>query len=34
MEFGGAEDEAQFRERIALYALKLLGRLTGKIPTG
>ena len=34
LEFGGAEDEAQFRERIALYALKLLGRLTGKIPTG
>jgi hypothetical protein len=34
LQLGGAEDRAQFRERIGFYALKLLGRLTGRIAAG
>jgi hypothetical protein len=31
---GGAPDEAEYRKRIGIYALKLLGRLTGDIRPG
>lgn len=30
---GGTPNDAEFRERIGVYALKLLGRLTGRIAT-
>jgi hypothetical protein len=34
LQLGGAEDRGEFRERIGFYALKLLGRLTGRIAGG
>jgi hypothetical protein len=34
LDVGGTEDRAAYRERIRIYALKLLGRLTGAIPEG
>jgi hypothetical protein len=32
LDVGGKEDRAAYRDRIRIYALKLLGRLTGAIP--
>jgi hypothetical protein len=32
LDVGGTEDRAAYRDRIRIYALKLLGRLTGAIP--